>query len=893
MEQHYDAIVIGAGNGGMTGALTLCKAGRKTLLLEQHNITGGCGSSYVRGRFEFETGLHQLYGIGDTCPGVRGPLRRVFEELGVFDKIEFVPQHEAFRIAFRGMGEIVLPNDHDEFVKTLQDFFGPEADAIAEYQGLVDTFDAEFMRLYELTAKGEPITEKDFPYLYEYGTYTGEQMLNKYFKNPMLKGVYQTLFGYLGMPVDRVPYAVLAALYLRNGGTWNVHETSMSMSNAITNEFIDCGGTLKLNTRVVRILVEDGAVKGVVTESGDVYYADVVLSNANRLNVYVDLIDNALVPEETYANLRVSMPGQSIFGISVGLDCTAEEVGIKNATNFLLPPPAGLKSRYDVGLRQLEKVSTVYMSCYSIDDPEYGEPGTCTLTMLTGKTTAPFVDMPPENYYDAKFEYAGKMLDYFEDYYPGVREHIEEIEVFTPMSLMRFIGSPNGAIYGVDGHIKDLIASKLDARSPFKGLYFCGASLMFGGFHTTLISGNTAAKLILKDLEEGALPVSHDFTGMHNIDRILQEIDVSRVYNVDHRANKGKIRRDTNLLHPDSIEFRVTQIREETSSTKTIRLAPAGGYVPPFIPGQFINLSVEVDGIRTSRPYSISSPCTERKHYEITVRRAKEGFVSDYLLDRLKEGDTLVSSGPAGFFYQFPCVHGKKLCFIAGGSGITPFMSMLESDADRLCGDKEATLIYGSAKEDDIVFAERLGALAGGGLKGFSLVPVISEPGPGCEERTGFITAELIKDVLGDTEGYTFFLCGPQEMYDFVLPELGKLGVPKRRIRTEVPSAPKHPALMPGWPEGVSEEQTFTITLDDGKRIPARAGDSILFSLEKAGLAKTNLCRGGECAVCRSRLMEGRVFHPGIAKMRKSDMRFGYIHPCVTYPVEDIRLLLL
>ncbi|MDR2956934.1 MAG: NAD(P)-binding protein, partial [Coriobacteriales bacterium] len=325
MEQHFDTIVIGAGNGGMTGALTLSKAGQKVLLLEQHSTTGGCGSSYVRGRFEFETGLHQLYGIGDNEAGETGPLRRVFEELGIFDQIKFVRQEEAFRIAFKGMGEIALPNEHDAFVKALQDFFRPESTAIVEYQELVDAFDAEFMRLYEFTAAGKAISQQDFPYLFEYAGYTGLEMLDKYFQNPMLKGVYQTLFGYLGMPIDRVPFPVIAALYLRYGCTWNVHETSMSMSNAITNAFIDSGGTLKLNSRVARILIEDNAVKGVITENGEVYYAKVVLSNISRLNVYVDLIDNALVPEDLYSNLRVSTPGQSIFGISVGLDCTAEE----------------------------------------------------------------------------------------------------------------------------------------------------------------------------------------------------------------------------------------------------------------------------------------------------------------------------------------------------------------------------------------------------------------------------------------------------------------------------------------------------------------------------------------------------------------------------------------
>lgn len=891
MSKNYDAIVIGAGNGGMTGALTLAKAGKNVLLLEQHNITGGCGSSFVRGRFEFETGLHQLYGIGDSFGGEKGTLRKVFEELGVWDKIEFVKQEEAFRLAFLGMGEIALPNTRDEFVQELQDFFGPEADAIQEYQELTEKVGLEFMRLYSFVAENKPINQEEFPYLYEYGTYTGEYMLDKYFDNAMLKGVYQCLYGYLGIPIERIPFAVLAALYEREGGTWNVHETSMSMSNAITNTFIDCGGTLKLNTRVERILIEDNAVQGVVTDAGDVYHSNIVLCNANRINAYVDMIDNTLVPEEMYENLRVSTISQSIFGLNIGLDCAPEEAGIHNATSFLMPPPGGPKRRYDVNLRQLEDVPMAYLTCYDLDDPNYSSPGTSTITLLTSKVTDPFVEMPPEEYHEAKFAYAEKMLDFFDQFYPDVRAHIEEIDVFTPMTIMRYIGSQSGAIYGVDSHMKDLIATKLDARSPFTGLYFCGATMLFGGFHTTLTSGNAVAKLILKDLRDGVVRVQHDFTGMQNLEAILEDIRVTKLYNFDHRSRKGKIHRDVSVLHPDSIALRVSEIIEETQTAKTIRLTPVDGYLPPFLPGQYISLNVEVNGVCTSRAYSISSPATCRDYYDITVRRSANGFASDYILDKLQAGDELSSSGPVGTFYQFPAIHGKKLCLIAGGSGITPFMSMLETDAKRLCADKEITLIYGCAKEDDIIFADRLRRLEGE-LPGFRLVPVISDPEAGCTERTGFITADLIQDVLGDMYDVTYFLCGPQAMYDFVEAELEKVSIPRRRIRREVQSAPAEPWLLPGWPEAVNKGDVFEITLTDGRKLPAIAGESILFALEKAGVVKKSQCRSGECAVCRSRLMAGNVFHPGLALLRKSDMRYGYIHPCVSYPVSDLTLLI-
>ena len=72
----YDAIVVGAGSGGNIGALALQKGGKNTLLIEKHNITGGTGSSFRRGRFEFETALHQLYGITDDFRGDKGALRK-------------------------------------------------------------------------------------------------------------------------------------------------------------------------------------------------------------------------------------------------------------------------------------------------------------------------------------------------------------------------------------------------------------------------------------------------------------------------------------------------------------------------------------------------------------------------------------------------------------------------------------------------------------------------------------------------------------------------------------------------------------------------------------------------------------------------------------------------
>ena len=886
----FDAVVVGAGNGGLTGALTLSKAGKKVLLLERHNIPGGCGTTFRRGRFEFEVALHQLYDISNNYRGEKGFLRRIFEELNVWNKIDFVMQKEAFRLAIPGVGEIVLPGSHDGFVQKLQELAPDSADAIRDYQALVDKIGEESGLLYQSIAEDEPLTREKAPLIFEYGAKTGKEVLDRYFKNPMIKGVYRALFGYLGMPVDRVPFLALAALYARGEGTCYVKGGSQAMSSALTDEFLASGGIIKFNTAVEKILVEDNLVKGILTDKGDTFRTNTVLCNANRINVYVDMIDEQQVPESVFADLRVSTPSMSSFGLFIGLDCTAREAGIEHATSFMAAPMGSPRMRYDVGLRQTQVIPGGYMSCYNIDDPDSSPQGTSMLTILSSQMADAWTSLPPEKYAEAKMEYAEKLLDFLYQFHPNIRGHIEEMEAFTPVTLMRYIHSPGGCIYGVDAYFKDLIANKMQARSPIRGLYFCGASLLFGGFNSTLTSGYVAAKLILKDSTGREQKEPTGFEGLADLDSIRKEIEISRKYNLDHRSNRGGIKRALDVLHPQSIEYRVTEIRQETGSAKTIRLTPTGGYLPPFIPGQYINLDVELDGIRTSRPYSISSPATERAYYEITVRTAKNGFVSDYLLNRLKVGDRLTSSGPAGNFYRVPAVQGKRLIFIAGGSGITPFMSMLQTDFTKLNRDYRIDLVYGCQSEKDILFEETLRRLEKEGL--FRMHPVISEPEAGCRERQGFITADIIREIVPNASQCTFFLCGPAAMYDFVLPELAKLGVPGRQIRREVQTAPENPTGLPGWPAGIDGKKLFTITLPDGHKLAARATETVLASLERGGVVVPSLCRSGECSACRTKLISGQVFHPGSELLRKSDMKFGYIHPCVTYPVSDIEILL-
>jgi ferredoxin-NADP reductase len=341
------------------------------------------------------------------------------------------------------------------------------------------------------------------------------------------------------------------------------------------------------------------------------------------------------------------------------------------------------------------------------------------------------------------------------------------------------------------------------------------------------------------------------------------------------------------LYHPKKMRLKVREILDETPSTKTFRFERVDRSLPPFRAGQYVNLFMDVDGVLTSRPYSISSS-PESKFLDLTIQQKPGGFVTRYLLSELKVGDELQSTGPKGHFYHEPLIDGRDLVFLAGGSGITPFMSMIRS----LLQQKDAPeihLLYGSRTPEDVIFGEELASLVEA-HSNLDYTLVISDPPEGYSGVRGFLDASLIREQIGDVQGKTFYICGPNVMYGFCLDELAELGVPRHRIRREAYGPPDDVTKEPGWPENLSAETVFMVDVQDYKAIQAPAGEPLMNSLERHGIVVRAVCRSGECSACRIRLLSGKVFMPSQVALRESDRTYGYIHACVAYPLEDLKI---
>jgi ferredoxin-NADP reductase/ferredoxin len=354
------------------------------------------------------------------------------------------------------------------------------------------------------------------------------------------------------------------------------------------------------------------------------------------------------------------------------------------------------------------------------------------------------------------------------------------------------------------------------------------------------------------------------------------------------------INENAKALHPDYLELVIDEVIDRgVAQAKTFVLKRADGApLPYFRAGQYISLKLPLDGSFVTRSYSL---CLSPKEalagkYAITVRANPGGFVADRLLAEKKPGDKVIASGPQGFFYYEKLRDAKTVVGLAGGSGITPFLSLAYAIRDGI-EDFNLTLLFGSRTEDNILFRRELDEIAAVCPK-FKVVHVLSE-----EEKagfeSGFITAELIKKYAPAEGEYSVYLCGPEAMYRFLKPEIAKLGLPERLFRRKLIDVTKTPWECEGYP-AECKGKTFTIKVKQGPQewtIPASADEPVLVAVERAGIKAPSRCRAGECGWCRSRLISGTVFIPQENEMRRwADVHYGYIHPCCSFPTSDLTL---
>lgn len=333
-------------------------------------------------------------------------------------------------------------------------------------------------------------------------------------------------------------------------------------------------------------------------------------------------------------------------------------------------------------------------------------------------------------------------------------------------------------------------------------------------------------------------------------------------------------------LHPGRMKVELVECRQITETLRELTFCRVDGDAFPFFrAGQYVSIQAAIEGSLVSRPYSIVSTPKQALENKLVLGVEKVGFMSSYLCDKAKVGDRFVMTEPSGEFHYETLRDKKEIVCIAGGSGITPFLSMAGAMID---GTEKysMTLFYGARDLAHLAYKQELEALQSKGLK---VIYVLSDEKQEGYEH-GFISGELLKKYV-DVENCTFFLCGPPAMYSFLKKEFEPWNLPVKAVHQDASCCADRPINAP---------QTFQLVVhmrDEVYTIPAKENETLLTALERAALDAPNKCRAGGCGYCHSKWIKGKFFvAEGRDGRREADVKFGFIHPCVTYPMEDMEI---
>lgn len=353
-----------------------------------------------------------------------------------------------------------------------------------------------------------------------------------------------------------------------------------------------------------------------------------------------------------------------------------------------------------------------------------------------------------------------------------------------------------------------------------------------------------------------------------------------------------------NFLHPQLQSLRVKQVAEIERDVRAYVLEPDTEYgtakLAYFRPGQNISITFNINGIIITRPYTIcSSPLRSiEDEYVIIVRKKPNGFVSQYIFSNWRKGTKINASAPFGSLYYQPLRDSKSIVGICDNLGVSAFLSMAEAIADGTLN-ADLTLLYTARKDREAIMSQRLDELAEICDK-FRVIYVLSDEHVFKKER-GFITKTLIEKYAPQGK-YSVFVSGSTALYNRAVPQLAELRLENKYIRFGLSGQIENPATLPDFPQEAKGLTFLCKVIKNGEliaTIPCSSEESLLVALEREGIAAPALCRSGECGFCRSKLLKGNVFIPqGVDNRRLADSGYGIIHPCCSYPMSNLTLVI-
>ncbi len=504
----YDAIIIGSGLGGLTAGAKLSIEGKKVLVIEQHNIPGGCATTFKRNDLKIEVGLHMIDGLDED-----DPKQKILKELGVFDHISFIRVPEFYRFVKHGV-EITIPDNYQEAINVLTERYPAEKSGILKFFKIIlalrkQAFILPRQKWRKLLTV--PIFPLMAPQVLKYENWTLGQLLDSLFENEELKLLLIANLGYY----HNDPYTMSILYYsvaqgsFFSGGGYFIKGGSQVLSDYLVSVIEDHNGKVLLRHKVNEIIIKDrSAIGAIYSKMGKAsheqqkVYGKHIIANAAVPNVINELIK---VPEAkaTLSNVAGQLKiAPSILSVYLGFKKTPKELGNSYySTIFFDEGISNPKQVEEYHHQDFAKRTFIFVD-YSVIDSGLAPEGKSVGVISTLDYLSDWDSLTEDKYKQRKETAALTLINRLDKYIPGTKNAIEYYEVGTPRTIKRYILTPNGTAYGYAQTPNQAGRKRCKIKSPINNLYFASAWTEPGhGFTGAILSGKWCAEEILRSKE--------------------------------------------------------------------------------------------------------------------------------------------------------------------------------------------------------------------------------------------------------------------------------------------------------------------------------------------------------------------------------------------------------